>query len=39
MLPALEFLRGCPLPAGTVFASGTLTPLVAKTPFPVVKSV
>jgi methionyl-tRNA formyltransferase len=38
MLPAAEFLRGCPLVTGTVFPSGTSTSLVAKTPFPVVKS-
>lgn len=38
LLPAAEFLRGCPLPAGAVFAGvNALTPLVATTPFPVVK--
>lgn len=37
LLPAPEFLRGCPLPAGTRLGGGALSPLVAKTPFPVVK--
>ncbi len=37
MLPAVEFLRGCPLGLGTRLSSGMLSPLVAKTPFPVIK--
>jgi methionyl-tRNA formyltransferase len=38
LLSAAEFLRGCPLPAGTKLGGGLLAPLVAKTPFPVVKA-
>jgi len=34
MLPAAEFLRGCPVPAGTQLASQPMPPLVAKAPFP-----
>jgi methionyl-tRNA formyltransferase len=38
LLPAIEFLRGCPLPPGTVLGGGgPLTPLLAAQPFPVVK--
>jgi methionyl-tRNA formyltransferase len=37
LLPAPEFLRGCPLSAGTRLGGGVLSPLVAKTPFLVVK--
>lgn len=34
MLPAAEFLRGCPIPRGTVFVSQPMPPLVAPAPFP-----
>jgi methionyl-tRNA formyltransferase len=34
MLPAVEFLRGSPIPVGTVLPSLPLTSLVAATPFP-----
>lgn len=34
MLPAGEFLRGCPLPAGSVLPSRPMPPLVATAPFP-----
>lgn len=34
MLPAPEFLRGSPVPTGTVLASSPLPPLVASSPFP-----
>ena len=34
MLPAAEFLRGFPVPAGTRLASQAMSPLVARTPFP-----
>ena len=37
MLPAAEFLRGSPVPAGTLFASRPMAPLVSPTPFPVVR--
>lgn len=37
MLPAADFLRGCPIPAGTRFASRPMAPLVESKPFPVVK--
>jgi hypothetical protein len=33
MLPAGEFLRGLPMPAGTVLASSPLPVLVGRTPF------
>ena len=39
MLAAPEFLRGSPLPAGTVFASRPMAPLVGPVPFPVVRKV
>ena len=35
MLAAAEFLRGSPIPPGTVFASRPMPPLVAAQPFPV----
>ncbi len=34
LLAAGEFLRGCPIPAGTVLPSRPLAPLVAAAPFP-----
>lgn len=34
MLPAAEFLRGCPVPPGTVLPSRPMPPLVARAPFP-----
>jgi methionyl-tRNA formyltransferase len=34
MLPAGEFLRGFPIPAGTPLPSSPMTPLVASAPFP-----
>ena len=37
LLPAAEFLRGFPVAAGTVLPSQPLSPLVAATPFPVIK--
>ena len=37
MLPAGEFVRGFPVPAGTVLPSHPMTPLVAPAPFPRVK--
>jgi len=39
MLAAPEFLRGSPVPAGTVFASRPMAPLVGTVPFPVVRKV
>lgn len=33
MLPAIEFLRGCAVPAGTALASTPMPPLVAHAPF------
>jgi methionyl-tRNA formyltransferase len=36
MLPAIEFLRGYPLPAGTVLGGGSLSNLVGPRPFPLV---
>ncbi len=38
LLAASEFLRGSPIPAGTVFASRPMAPLIAPTPFPVLKN-
>ena len=38
MLPAPEFLRGTPIPVGTVFASVPLPPLVDTKPFPYKKT-
>lgn len=38
LLPAPEFLRGTPIPAGTVFASQPLPPLVDAKPFPYKKT-
>jgi len=37
MLPAAEFLRGSPIPVGTVFVSRPMAPLVDTKPFPVVR--
>ena len=37
LLSAAEFIRGCPLPVGTLLGGGALAPLVAKTPFPSVR--
>lgn len=34
MLSAPEFLRGCPIPAGTLLASSPMSPLVGNAPFP-----
>jgi methionyl-tRNA formyltransferase len=34
MLPAAEFLRGCPIPAGTVLPSRAMPPLISDKPFP-----
>jgi hypothetical protein len=34
MLPAGEFVRGCPLPIGTVLISRPMRPLVSDRPFP-----
>jgi methionyl-tRNA formyltransferase len=34
MLPAIEFLRGCPVAPGTVLPSRPMPPLVASAPFP-----
>jgi len=39
MLPAADFLRGCPVVPGTVFASRPMAPLVDTKPFPVLKKV
>ncbi len=38
MLPAPEFLRGSPVPTGTVLPSSPLAALVAATPFPYVRA-
>lgn len=38
MLPAAEFLRGCPIPAGTAFPSRPMAPLVSERPFVSAKS-
>lgn len=38
MLSAMDFLRGFPLPAGTVLASRTMAPLVSDHPFPRIKN-
>ncbi len=35
MLAAAEFLRGSPIPQGTVFGSRSMAPLVASQPFPI----
>ena len=37
LLAAPEFLRGSPIPAGTVFASRPMAPLAGPTPFPVLR--
>lgn len=37
MLPAVEFLRGCPIPAGTLLPSRETPPLVSDRPFPRVR--
>lgn len=38
MLPAGEFLRGCPIPPGTVLPSRATAPLISNQPFPRAKN-